>query len=296
VPLIEDAVRPGPLLSGQLAAGAVQGFAERRAPSRHVIKRDRDGVLDETGDRGSSVSIDEPAHAIDGGNRQCDGDFLSLCHTNHHTVLEAVALPGDRSPFGDVMPYTQLDRPGTYGRAVARLIHLNGPPAVGKSTLARRYATDHPGTLMCDVDVLRTMIGGWQHDEEAAGLTRTVALAMIAAYLGTDHDVVLPQLVARTDQLDRFRTAATQAGAEYVHVMLVADPRVVVQRFRRRSEDQGDEWAAYATQFWDSAGGDEALRAWTARLEHVDPAAARVPTTDPDETYAAVLGALDPRS
>jgi predicted kinase len=149
---------------------------------------------------------------------------------------------------------------------------------------------------MCDVDVLRTMIGGWQHEEEAAGLIRTAALAMIAAYLGMDHDVVVPQLVARPDELDRFRTAATQASAEYVHLLLVADPRVVIQRFRRRAEDQGDEWTAYATQFWDTAGGDDALRAWTARLEHVDPAAARVTTTDPDETYAAVLDVLDRRS
>ena len=52
----------------------------------------------------------------------------------------------------------------------ARLIHLNGPPGIGKSTLARRYAAEHAGVLLCDVDVLRTMIGGWQEDDGAAGL------------------------------------------------------------------------------------------------------------------------------
>ncbi|HEY3954535.1 MAG TPA: hypothetical protein VGM53_14255, partial [Streptosporangiaceae bacterium] len=37
---------------------------------------------------------------------------------------------------------------------MARLIHLNGPSRVGKSTLAHRYADNHPGTLCLDVDVL----------------------------------------------------------------------------------------------------------------------------------------------
>lgn len=43
---------------------------------------------------------------------------------------------------------------------VSRLIHLNGPPGIGKSTLARRYVDAHPGVLNCDIDVLRTLIGG----------------------------------------------------------------------------------------------------------------------------------------
>jgi MoxR-like ATPase len=35
----------------------------------------------------------------------------------------------------------------------ARLVHLNGPPGIGKSTLAAVYADRHPGTLNLDVDV-----------------------------------------------------------------------------------------------------------------------------------------------
>ncbi|MCW2832638.1 MAG: hypothetical protein JWN68_591 [Nocardioides sp.] len=67
---------------------------------------------------------------------------------------------------------------------MARLIHLNGPPGIGKSTLARRYVADHPGVLNCDIDVLRTLIGGWEGDFGTAGaLIRPSALAMIGAYL-----------------------------------------------------------------------------------------------------------------
>ena len=96
----------------------------------------------------------------------------------------------------------------------ARLIHLNGPPGIGKTTLARRYAAEHPGVLLCDIDVLRTMIGGWQDDDGAAERARTAALALVTGYLSTGYDVVLPQLVARHDQLARFadRSARSRRG------------------------------------------------------------------------------------
>jgi 2-phosphoglycerate kinase len=50
-----------------------------------------------------------------------------------------------------------------------RLILINGPPGIGKSTLARRYADDHPGVLDCDIDVVRCLIGGWREDFGRAG-------------------------------------------------------------------------------------------------------------------------------
>ena len=45
-----------------------------------------------------------------------------------------------------------------------RLIHLNGLSRVGKSSLARRYGDDNPGTLVLDIDVLVGLIGGWRED------------------------------------------------------------------------------------------------------------------------------------
>jgi adenylate kinase family enzyme len=60
-------------------------------------------------------------------------------------------------------------RPAVGSPLVSRLIHLNGPSGIGKSTLARRYVADHPAVLNCDIDVLRTLIGGWDADFQQAG-------------------------------------------------------------------------------------------------------------------------------
>jgi predicted kinase len=172
-----------------------------------------------------------------------------------------------------------------------RLIHLNGAPGIGKTTLARRYVDEHPGVLMCDIDAIRTAIGGWQVDDDAAGRARTAALGLITGYLTTGHDVVLPQLCAREEQLSRFAVAAHDAGAEHVHVILTADPGTIVKRFRDRAHESRDEWTTYATAYWDQEGGDEAIRRWTARLDAFP--ALRVASTDPDTTYQALLAVLE---
>ena len=170
---------------------------------------------------------------------------------------------------------------------VPRLILLNGPPAAGKSTLARRWADDHPGTLLLDIDVLRTMVAGWEDDLLGAGARiRTTALAAAAAYLGYGRDVVVPQLLADPGQLARFETVARETRADWVHVVVTATPQEVVARFRAR-DLEAHPWGAHLVTMVDAGGGDEALRAWPARLDDLDPEAARIDSgPGPDGAYA----------
>jgi predicted kinase len=100
---------------------------------------------------------------------------------------------------------------------MTRLLHLNGPPGIGKSTIARRFVAEHPGVLNCDIDVLRTLTGGWENDFAAAGaLIRPAALAMIETYLRGGHDVILPQMLINPGEIAKFGAAATSAGASFV--------------------------------------------------------------------------------
>lgn len=188
--------------------------------------------------------------------------------------------------------------PSGYPRHVTRLILLNGMPGVGKSTIARRYAAEHPGTLLCDIDVLRTFIGGWRDDFEAAGgRIRPAALGMITSYLRESGDVVLPQLLSRVSELEKFERAALDAGADFVEVMLVADIDDAVRRFHRR-DDGTDPWHPMVRSLVAEAGGDEVLRAYAAGLADLvsrRPATKLVPSVadEPDATYAAVLEAIE---
>ena len=182
---------------------------------------------------------------------------------------------------------------------MARLIHLNGPPGIGKSTLARRYADDHPGVLACDVDVLRTLVGGWRTDfNGAGGLIRPAALAMVTAYLEHDHDVVLPQMLNDPAEVARFERAATTAGAAFVECMLMDGPAEAVARFHRRGSDRLDEpWHDHVRAIVAELGGDRLLADTYAGLQallDLRPGILVIPSVEgrPEATYQALLAAL----
>lgn len=182
---------------------------------------------------------------------------------------------------------------------MSRLIHLNGPPGIGKSTLARRYVDEHPGVLNCDVDVLRTLVGGWRTDFDAAGaLIRTAALAMIESYLRHGHDVVFPQLLVDRAELARFEQAATDAGAQFLERTLMDTRTMSVARFHRRGACEPDDaWHDHVRAIVTSLGGDTLLEQTYTALERVladRPGAVVVPSAEGDVegTYRALLMTL----
>jgi predicted kinase len=182
---------------------------------------------------------------------------------------------------------------------VSRLIHLNGPPGIGKSTLARRYAADHPGVLNCDIDVLRTFVGGWESDfAEAGALIRPAALGLITAYLANGHDVVLPQMLVDPSELARFEAAATDAGAELVERFLMDTAAASVARFHcRGSAEADDPWHDQVRAIVAANGGDAELARCHAALERLLPERPHAVVIDSvdgaaEETYRALLASL----
>jgi predicted kinase len=118
---------------------------------------------------------------------------------------------------------------------VPNLILLNGPPAVGKSTLARMYTSDHPLALNLDIDRLRAQLGRGRQDPGAAGLAaRRIALAAARAHLSAGHDVIVPQLVARVEFIEQLEAAALGSGAEFREVMLLDEPDNLRARYDER--------------------------------------------------------------
>ena len=100
------------------------------------------------------------------------------------------------------------------------LIHLNGPPGIGKSTLAARYADRHPGTLNLDIDTLHHLIGGWRTSQgQFHDLLRPLAWAMAGTHLAGGRDVILPQYVGDLQQLQIFERVAHDAEADFIEIV-----------------------------------------------------------------------------
>lgn len=167
---------------------------------------------------------------------------------------------------------------------MARLLVLNGPPGIGKSTLARRYVDEHPFSLCLDLDQVRGQVGGWRTDESRSGeLARDLSVAMVRTHLENGYDVVVPQFVARPAYLDRL----TALGS--VEVLLTAPLEEAQRRFDTRDTEHG----RVAREMVEAAGGYP--RQYDALMAmYEDRPVVRIASTDPDGTYTALLAALPP--
>lgn len=176
------------------------------------------------------------------------------------------------------------------------LIHLNGPPGIGKSTLAALYVDRHAGALNLDIDSLLRLVGGWRDpDTDAHLLLRPVARAMAATHLAAGHDVVLPQYLARIEEIEAFEAVAADAGARFVEIVLLAGKDEAIARFERREDDS--EWAVHHRRHVADQGGAVFLDAMYERLADVVAlrTSAKVVHSEPgavEQTYAELVAAI----
>ncbi|WP_020501997.1 AAA family ATPase [Sciscionella marina] len=174
-----------------------------------------------------------------------------------------------------------------------RLIHLNGPPGAGKSTLAARYAEQHPGVLDLDTDQLRPLIGGWQeHFGRTGELVRPLALAMAGTHLRAGFDVLLPQYLGRESEIAKFAAAARESGAAFVEIVLHCPKETALQRFGGRT---GNPLHEHLRAVVAAYGGAIELSTMHDRLTRLDrPTAHALDAQNPlEDTYRALLALLD---
>lgn len=150
---------------------------------------------------------------------------------------------------------------------VARLIVLNGPPGIGKSTLSRRYVDDHPMALDLDIDSIRRRLGRWQDEPTRAGLVaRALTLTLAREHLGNGYDVVLPQYLGNPRFLVEAEATAHDAGATFHEFVLLTDRDDAVRRFNARTAAAAEPAHVEAGESVARLGGDGALFAMYDRL------------------------------
>lgn len=183
---------------------------------------------------------------------------------------------------------------------IATLILLNGPPGVGKSTIARRLRDDRPLSLLVDFDELWLLIGDWQHNDKAQELAIAAGLAMARVHLQAGYDVVAAQFAVAQDFFEAIDAMVGETSAVCHEIVLTGHPERVATQFRQRRAELTltgeDDVSANITD--DRI--DEVIARATKELTAI--AAARPHTTvistdgDVDSTYMRVREVLQRRS
>jgi predicted ABC-type ATPase len=151
---------------------------------------------------------------------------------------------------------------------VVRLIHLNGPPGIGKSTVASAFADRHTGVLNLDIDRVAAMIGGcrdrFSDSFEAATL---LAAAMARVHLANGHDVIMPQMMTNVNawEFADFESAAAAAKANYCQILLIANVESAVDRCMARAK-AGDPRQDVVSKVIEENGGRDFLRKLHAQV------------------------------
>ncbi|WP_326835761.1 AAA family ATPase [Amycolatopsis rhabdoformis] len=180
-------------------------------------------------------------------------------------------------------------------RGGPRLIHLNGPSGIGKSTVARLYADRHPGVLDLDTDRIVSLIGGWRADFFGTlPMARRLAVTMTETHLRSGFSVVMPQLATHLNEVSGFEEAARAAGVPYVEIALTAAKPHAFDRYSSRSSDGP---ARDIDEIIGRAGGLELIDRVHDHLaaylrQRPKCTVVDTETLDVEQTYAAVLEIL----
>ncbi len=134
-----------------------------------------------------------------------------------------------------------------------KLIIINGPCGVGKSTFAKKLHKDMPLSFLLDIDAQSRFISGYKENPaERWELTSFISQSIIDACLSAERDVIVDKIIYDADLLDSYHVIAKHHGAEVVELILWADKETTL----KRAEGRGWQEDKHLTRescawFWD---------------------------------------------
>lgn len=121
-----------------------------------------------------------------------------------------------------------------------KLLILNGPWGVGKSTAAQGLHAAMPGSFHIELDAIRRSISHYDDNpEESFRFAIRIASDIVERCLEEGRDVILDKMLRAPDLLDDVRAAGDRHGAEVYEIILWAKKETVLARGEQRGYSVG---------------------------------------------------------
>lgn len=116
-----------------------------------------------------------------------------------------------------------------------KLIILYGFASSGKTTLSKRYISEHPLALSIEGDQIISMMGQWRKNEgEAREIVSEHTKLMTELHLKKGHDVLLPYLLTNTEDAESFKEIAERAQVDFFEIYIHLEREEAIYRLLKR--------------------------------------------------------------
>ncbi len=121
-----------------------------------------------------------------------------------------------------------------------KLILINGPCGVGKSTVSLRLHADMPLSFLLEVDAQRRFISHYrEYAEESRTMNLAIAKAIVKSCLESNRDVIVDKMTFGQSILNFYYEAAKTYSADVFEIILWAPKEVVMKRANERGWVEG---------------------------------------------------------
>ncbi len=133
-----------------------------------------------------------------------------------------------------------------------RLIIINGPTGIGKSTVAQKLHETIPLSFLLDIDAQRRYISGYrEHRQESKILVFSISEAIVDTYLNSGHDVIIDKYLVDADMVNKFLELGKKHKARVYEFILNASKGLVTDRAQERGyRENGLLTSDKVDRFW----------------------------------------------
>jgi cytidylate kinase len=116
-----------------------------------------------------------------------------------------------------------------------KLIIINGPSGVGKSTATIEIHQKFPLSLRIEIDELRRWIAAHRGDrKESLMLANEAAYSLAKTHLSFGHSVIIDKSIIEDELVDRLHLVGKELGADVYEIILTARKEIVLDRAEKR--------------------------------------------------------------